>query len=96
MPHQAQLERSVSNPQHPVKDSIWFVHLFHLNTLMCTFRRALQGFRDPEIREKLTHDQLKSLNGTLEDGIVAAEQSSRLLTLLLEESRTPRHCWLAM
>lgn len=67
---------------------MWFVHLFHLNILMCTFRRALQGFRDPEAGERLLPDQMVSLNGALEVGIVAAEQSSRLLTRLNESITT--------
>lgn len=96
MPRHAQLERSISDPEHPVKDSIFFLHAFHMNILMCTFRRALQGFRDPAAREKLSHEEATTLNRALHDGIVAAEQSARLLALLLNEARTPRHCWLAM
>lgn len=96
VPHQAQLSRSVSDPQDPVKDSIWFIHLLHLSTLMYICRRALQGFGDAEARDRLSDEQRALLNMALEDGLVAAEQATRLMTLLLEEARSPRHCWIAM
>ena len=96
IPRLALLESSVSNPEHPVQDTVYFIHLLHLDTLMFTYRQALQAFRDAERRERLRAQERVDLNVTLDDGLIAAEQSARLLTLLVRSPHELSYCWTAM
>ena len=96
VPQPAHLERSLSDPENAAKDTIYYIHLLHLDAIMFTCRRALEGFRTVQSREGLTQEQRDVLNEALNDGLVAAEQSSRLLALLVGDMRTPSHCWVAM
>ena len=96
IPWPALLDGSVADSEHPVRDSIYFIHLLHLDTLMFTYRQALQGFRDARARERLRAQERVDLNAALDDGLIAAEQSSRLLSLLVRAPHDLSYCWTAM
>jgi len=82
-----------------VRRSICHVHLLYLGAIMLLFRRVLcqalrtYGFdNDRNILCKL----LQRLGVVMEDGLVAAKHSARILGLLLAEDGIFKRCWLVM
>jgi len=75
-----------------------YLHLGHLGAITLIMRRTMSIFR-PEISEQTwrysTRDR-ERLNKILDDGILTAKQSSRIIRLFLDEQAGIRHCWAIM
>jgi hypothetical protein len=75
-----------------------YSHLFHLGSITLIFRRTLSIYRHKSAgqRHVLQPAERSQLATIFSDGIVAAEQSSRILHLFLGEQAGIRHCWAIM
>lgn len=96
LPLTAQLGQIGTDAQISFKTSIFYVHLLHLGAVMLIFRHGLAGLQSPEDRTALSAEQKILFNEILDDGIVAAQQSVRMIHLLRESSQSVRHCWITM
>jgi hypothetical protein len=75
-----------------------YLHLFHLGSITLIFRRTLSiyGHKSGGQRHILQPAERGQLATIFSDGIVAAEQSSRIMYLFLGEQAGIRHCWAIM
>jgi hypothetical protein len=75
-----------------------YLHLFHLGSITLIFRRTLSiyGHKSGGQRHVLQPAERSQLATIFSDGIVAAEQSSRIMYLFLGEQVGIRHCWAIM
>lgn len=87
--------------QTPWDDSmvcLGYVHLAHLGALTLILRKTFSIYK-PYIgvyRRAMQPAERNQLATILNDGIVAAKQSSRILYLFLGEQASIRHCWSVM
>lgn len=87
--------------QSPWEDSmvcLGYIHLGHLGALTLIMRKTFSIYR-PDIgvqKRPLQPAERAQLAIILNDGIVAAKQSSRILYLFLGEQASIRHCWSVM
>lgn len=75
-----------------------YIHLGHLGAITLIMRRAMSIFK-PEVgaqTHRLSPTERGQLNHILDDGVLAAKQSSRILYLFLGEQAGLRHCWVVM
>lgn len=89
----------IFGPHHgyPTLQTIVFhTHLLHNGTLMMVSRRCLSLFRSSKHRDALSDNQRQIVNKTIEDGLVAAQQTVQILCHLRETSRSVRQCWITM
>lgn len=101
--HDALPENAKANElsQTPWNDSmvcLGYIHLGHLGALTLITRKTLSIYR-PDIggqKRPLRPEERTQLATILNDGIVAAKQSSRILYLFLGEQASIRHCWSVM
>jgi hypothetical protein len=96
LPHEAHLVRLGSDAHFPLKTSVYSVHLLHLGAVMLIFRHCLAGLRPLGDRETLSLQQKGLMNGALSDGLVAAQQSARVVDIIGQARKSPPHCWLTM
>lgn len=96
LPHEARLVQLGSDSHLPLKTSVYSLHLLHLGAVMLMFRHGLAGFRLPEDRKTLSLRQKGLMNGVLSDGLIAAQQSARIVDIIGQASKIPPHCWLTM
>lgn len=96
LPLTVQLSQMGTDVHIPLKTSIYYVHLLHLGAVMLMFRHGLAGLQASKDRTALSVEQRILLDKTLDDGIMAAQQSVRMVHLLRESSRSVRHCWVTM
>lgn len=96
LPRQVQLIQLGSDTHVPLKTSIYYVHLLHLGAVMLIFRHCLAGLRSTEDRERLSTEQRLLMNETLNDGILAAQNSARMIYMIRQASQSVRHCWITM
>jgi hypothetical protein len=75
---------------------VYSLHLLHLGALMLIFRHVLAGLRPLGDRETLSLEQKGLMNGALSDGLIAAQQSARVVDIIGQASKSPPHCWLTM
>jgi hypothetical protein len=96
LPHEARLVQLGSDTHFPLKTSVYSLHLLHLGALMLIFRHVLAGLRPLGDRETLSLEQKGLMNGALSDGLIAAQQSARVVDIIGQASKSPPHCWLTM
>jgi hypothetical protein len=96
LPHEARLVQLGSDSHLPLKTSVYSLHLLHLGAVMLIFRHCLAGLRPPGDRKTLSLQQKSLMNGALSDGLVAAQQSARVVDIIGQASKSPPHCWLTM
>lgn len=96
LPHEAHLVQLGSDDHLPLKTSVYSLHLLHLGAVMRIFRHCLAGLRSPGDRKTLSLQQKDLMNGALSDGLVAAQQSARVVDIIGQASKSPPHCWLTM
>ncbi|KAM0713465.1 hypothetical protein Q7P37_010427 [Cladosporium fusiforme] len=96
LPVEAQLMQLGINDHVPLKTSIYYVHLLHLGTVMLIFRYCVASVRDQADRTGLTDEQKVVVDETLSDGLLAAQHSARIISLMREASQSVRHCWMTI
>ena len=82
-----------------VRVSVCHVHLLYLGTIMLLFRRVLcQALRTYMLDNdrNILWKPLQSLGVVMEDGLIAAKHSARILGLLLANDGIFKRCWLVM
>lgn len=80
----------------PLKISLFYVHLLHLGAVILIFRHCLAGFRSSEVRQGVSHEQHGLFNEALSDGLVAAEQSARMICLMRQAPNSVKLCSVTM
>jgi hypothetical protein len=96
LPHEAHLVQLGSDAHLPLKTSVYSLHLLHLGAVMLIFRHCLAGLQPAGDRETLSLQQKGLMNGALSDGILAAQQSARMVGIIGQASKSPPHCWITM
>lgn len=85
-------------PWDESKVCLGYVHLGHLGAITLILRRTLSIYRPTLGRQKqvIYPAERAKVSAVLNDGIIAAKQSSRILYLFLGEQAGIRHCWAVM
>lgn len=96
LPPEAQLLQLGTDTRIPMKTSIYYVHLLHLGAVMLMFRYCVSGLKSEGSRSKLNEEERKIAGETLSDGLLAAQQSARIVSLIRDASQSVRHCWVTM
>lgn len=96
LPVEAQLIQLGTDADLPAKTSIFYVHLLHLGAVMLIFRYCVAGLRSHEDRVRLADEQRQVVNEALGDGLLAAQHSARIVSLIRGASQRDRHCWVTM
>jgi len=96
LPREARLVQLGSDAHSPLKTSVYKLHLLHLGAGMLIFRHCLAGLKPPGDREALSLQQEGLMNGALSDGLLAAQQSARMVGIVGQASDSPPHCWITM
>jgi len=96
LPREAHLAQLGSDAYYPLKTSVYNLHLLHLGAVMLIFRHCLAGLHHPGDREALSVQQKCLMNRTLSDGLLAAQQSARMVDIIGRASQSTQHCWITM
>jgi len=96
LPREARLVQLGSDAHSPLKTSVYKLHLLHLGAVMLIFRHCLAGLKPPGDREALSLQQEGLMNGALSDGLLAAQQSARMVGIVGQASDSPPHCWITI
>jgi hypothetical protein len=96
LPNKAHLVQLGSDSHLPLKTSVYSLHLLHLGAVMLMFRHILAGLRPPGDHKTLSLQHKSLMNGALSDGLIAAQQSARIVDIIGQASKSPPHCWLTM
>lgn len=96
LPREAHLVQLGSDDHLPLKTSVYSLHLLHLGAVMLIFRHCLAGLHHPGDREALSVQQKCLMNRTLSDGLLAAQQSARMVDIIGRASQSTQHCWITM
>jgi hypothetical protein len=79
-----------------LRRTIYFVHLLYLGALILLNRRVVVQSSPTELNDELSICSCVSVDELADDSAVAAEQSSRILGLLLDEGGVFERCWIVM
>ena len=87
-----------NSPWDETKVCLGYVHLGHLGGITLILRRTLSIYKPTLGRHKqvIYPAERAKISAVLNDGIIAAKQSSRILYLFLGEQASIRHCWAVM
>lgn len=96
LPLEAQLLQLGTDTHIPMKTSIYNVHLLHLGAVMLMFRYCVAGLKSEDARSRLNEEERNIAGETLNDGLLAAQQSARIISLIRDASQSVRHCWVTM
>jgi hypothetical protein len=95
LPHRDQIFQ-FDHDHLPLRTTIYYAHLLHMGATMLVFRRCLSVFRLSKDRAALSSEQRDVLNRTLENGLLAAQQTAQVLCIVRKASQSVRHCWITM
>jgi hypothetical protein len=79
-----------------LRRTIYFVHLLYLGALILLNRRIAVQSSSIELNGELSMCSDVSVSKLADDSVVAAEQSARILGLLLDEGGIFERCWIVM
>lgn len=96
LPYQRQLLMLGADVQLSLKIPIFYVHLLHLGAVILIFRYCLAGFRSSKDRQSFSHEHHDLVDEALSDGLLAAQQSARIVCLMHQASASLRNCSVTM
>lgn len=98
LPPTANSNELAHTPWDEPKVALAYVHLGHLGAITLIFRRTLSVYKHKfgSQKHRLQPAERSQLATIFVDGIVAAKQSSQILSLFLGEQAGTRHCWAVM
>jgi hypothetical protein len=79
-----------------LRRTLYFVHLLYLGALILLNRRVAVQSSCAELNAELSICSDVSVSKLADDSVVAAEQSARILGLLLDEGGVFERCWIVM
>jgi hypothetical protein len=79
-----------------LRRTIYFVHLLYLGALILLNRRVVVQSSPTELNDELSICSGVSVDKLADDSAMAAEQSARILGLLLDEGGVFERCWIVM